>query len=921
MQSLNVSLYFQIPLSLKENQTLGEVGIVFKKAHRNIILVLPPSAAKQQVEKSSSQKNIVADDPKKTDELIVNNEAISPATDLSVCEQSGDLKPEASTKKKIIKVKTLKTGTKTVKIKSEKTTTVTLENGEVKKKTVKKQTDTTTVQLPNGVTNGVTSEECIVTKSIHTTNGDHFEERNVEISSFQTEAIERGLIDDQLSLSDRRSSSTDIDGEETKFESKNNQLEVNGFDKHPLRKDRSASPIQFNFVVGKKSLKQKLIIEKDKSPEPTIDISVVSQPEPISDCNETNRKLSHSEASITSCDAQNSHLSEQVDQKEEQSTSASQTKVNERSETSPARFHVQLNGSSTNELNQSQKEASFQRSEVSPARFTIKLAKKKVEVVEPKEEIRVVKEASTEPEVYSTTKPEPEISSEPIAEPQPEACSTVEINPEPTAEPEPEASVQLNGDISKDDVDHTVIATPESEIVLNENNSAAEKNFEAETNHINVSDIEVKSIASEDIVKVETVPEPKTEVDVKEQDLSKTVTVTKVEAESTEVIPKIKTVRKIESNGDIGVKVLKSKIGSKLAAETDATPKPVVGLKDVVLKKAKKVTETNGLPVEAGTTEVKKRLVKKVIDPITGEVVKKKVVKKVVGSTTENGTGEVKKVLKKKSEVASDVAPDTKVKITKKKVETVTTDAVDEIPKSNTVEDPKVESPVVAEEITKSNTVEDPKVESSVIAEEITKSNIEEDPIVESSVVVEEITQSNIAVDTKLESSVVGAEIPKSKIIDEPKVESAVSEVPQTEVEKIVENKTTEDKIEPKMDEYCSNPLNGIGPLFDDDRKDRSMLELDDQYLLSANTQKFYDETPLFISTTPQEQHDLTLGLPLSDKNRRERQMLGMDEDLALGASASPVESKSETANNYIPLAICDTPSSSTDYAGKLYSG
>lgn len=830
-----VSSSFQIPLSLKENQTLGEVGIVFKKAHRNIILVLPPSTCKPKVEKSVSQQSIPTDEQSeavtKTDELNGNNTQIIPAADTS--EQAVDVKLDAPVKKKIVKVKTLKTGTKTVKIKSEKTTTVTLDNGvtEVKKKVVKKQTDTTTIQLPNGVTNGVTSEECTVTNSIHTTNGDHYEEKNV--TSSKSEVIDPVLIE-QLSLSDRRSSSTDIDSESISEKNRLN-VSVNGFDEKNLRRDRSASPIEvasYNFVVGKKNLKPKPNTESESSSKSNVYVSVESQP--ATNSHETNGTLSELEKS------QDLHAKLEVNRKESDeqitSDSISHTKSSERSATSPARFQIKLNESSTVQPNQSPKEVSapFLRSEVSPARFTIKLAKKKVD---------------TEEELKKEVSPAPEIS------PKEEVLATTEIS-------EPEVGAKLQEEVIPRDVVDAKVG-PTSEITPSKDvTPAVEIDPKVEINHTQIDTViavDIESPANVETTKVEPVPETNNAavevVAPKEKVTAKT--------ELSTSVPKVKIVRKSESGTDVGVKTVKSKIGSKVEGDNEISPKAEVGLKEVVLKKTKKIVDgkvADSVNGTEGTTEVKKKLVKKVKDPAstTGEVVKKKVVKKVIGATAENGTGEVvKKVIKKKSEAstATDAAPEIKVKVTKKKVESVPTDpevdATDVQPKPNNIEDVKDEEP----------------------------------------------------------------EKPAT----------------QTEPEKLVDNKLEEEKRDTKMDDDQNNQQNDtvdkkeFDPtlyLSDGLRKDSQMMGIDDDLPVGRNVQKDFE---LFISTAQAQldlPHDLSLELPQSDKNRRDVQMLGMDEDLALGASASPVESDNQkSSNNYIPLAICDTPSSSTDYVGKLYSG
>lgn len=788
---------------------------------------------------------------KKTDDEPNENKQISPPTTTAICEPVVDVKSDTPTtpKKKIVKVKTVKTGTKSVKIKSEKTTTVTLENGvtEVKKKTVNKQTDTTTIQLPNGVTNGVTSEECTVTNSIHTTNGDQLiEEKNIEITSSHTDVISPLAVDEELdSLTERRSSSLEIDSSESKADDDNRlKVSINGFDEKSLRKDRSASPIEiasYNFVVGKKNLKQKLVTESENCLNTEVDVSIVNQSEPktIADnCHETNGTLNVSEKSLIKA------VDEQESQEQIASNSDCYTKTSQRSETSPARFQIKLNDSSTVPSHQYQNEATapFLRSEVSPARFTIKLAKKKVETAASKDELNADKE----------------LSAEPVESAKPVDCSTKEADPSRKSELEvnnkfvkavPKDEVDRKEEIDKD-IKPTVEINPKIEINCKRIDSESPAEFE--------------SISESKIAPVVDVT-PKVKIGCQ------TEATPKIDTNNTEVVPKIKIVRKSVSNADVGVgvKTVKSKIGIKAESEREVSPKAEVGLKEVVLKKTKKlgdakVVDVNGLSAE-GTTEVKKKLVRKVKDstsPITGEV-KKKVVKKVIGATTtENGTGEVKKLIKKKPEVinaASDFAPEIKVKVTKKKSDAVATDS-----QVNAVHDP---------------------------------------------------TQSNN--------------------IKHPKVEDCNQPVTQTELEKVLETKTVEETIETKMDDEHNELRNDISPfdtlgkkefdptlpLPDEDGKDRAMLLMDDDLPIGGSTMKYYDEIPLFISTTQQEQHDLTLGLSLSDKNRRDRQMLGMDEDLALGASASPVESKSETSNNYIPLAICDTPSSSTDYVAKLFSG
>ncbi|KAJ6641819.1 Ubiquitin carboxyl-terminal hydrolase 47 [Pseudolycoriella hygida] len=824
-----------IPLSLKENKTLGEAGIVFKKAHRNIILVLPSSAGKSKVEKSVSQKNLISNAESQADEPKDTNKGISTSTE--ICDPVVEAKLDAPAKKKIIKLKTVKTGTKTVKIKSEKTTTVTLENGvtEVKKKTIKKQTDTTTILLPNGITNGVTSEECTVTKSIHTTNGDHFEQKNIEITSTQSDNIDPDYIEKQLGLVDRRSSSAEIDS----IAGEQNHLKVstNGFEDKSLRKDRSASPIEiasYNFVVGKKNLKPKVVTEPDSFSNSDIEISIKSQEELSNTWNETNGNV---------------ETIEEVNHEE-----SVQSNSTDRSETSPARFEINLNDLSTVPINKNEKEVStpFLRSEVSPARFTIKLAKKKAEIVEP-EDTKDSKDPSVEPELElisqvnnsDESKLEKTCDSGVNVTPE-EPISAVEVDRKVEVAPESELPTKVEV-VEKEE---TVF---ESETILKKaSEPAVESNQEIHEAKVNHEIKENIVTPADEATQLESLP--KTEVSLKEKVGTKTETTSKVDVNNTEV-PKVKIVRKTE--GGVGVKTVKTKIASK----DGDTEKGEIGLKDVVLKKVKKVSDAvNGLPAD-GTTEVKKKLVKKVKDSTssTGEV-KKKVVKKVVGVTgaTENGTGEVKKLIKKKVEVSNsvDVAPEVKVKVVKKKVENNVADQeiLEEPPKSNSVEDPKVEDTL--------------KLVSQEVAPEIQQNHLEE-------------------------------------------------------------------KVETKMDEVEMNHQNGVSSLDvdekkesdptlllpDEDAKNRSMLELDDSPSLRANAQKYFDETPLFISTTQSEQPDLSLGLS-SDKNRRERQMLGMDEDLALGASASPVESKSETSNNYIPLAICDTPSSSsTNYAGKIYSG
>lgn len=831
---------FQIPLSLKENKILGEVGIVFKKAHRNIILVLPPSKQKVEKRESISQKNIAADkqtetETKKTDELKENKKLISPASDVS--EQAVDVKSDTPVKKKIIKVKTVKAGTKTVKIKSEKTTTVTLENGvtEVKKKTIKQQTDTTTIQLPNGVTNGVTSEECTVTNSIHTTNGDHFEEKNIEITCSQSDNIEPIYIEEHLDLSARPNSSIEIYSNENKADEHRLGLSINELDQKSLRKDRSVSPVEiasYNFVVGKKNLKQRLVTESESVPSSDkFDALVGNEQEPSTqiNCNETNGTLSESEKPIFLSDTQNSLLTKEVNQTELDehisSTCDSHAKTIKRSETSPARFQIKLNDSSNVQPNEDQKET-FLRSEVSPARFTIKLSKKKVEELDPNRKVRAEPECST---IVGS-------DSFGIGKIEPEVCGKIEIG------------------IPQDEVNLKVKVGATSITILNKD---VEKNPNAQIKQIDSniklnSESEFKAI-SDSIIAVE--------VDVVPKDIinSKTEATTKVDANYSEDIPKIESVCKSEINNDFCKKSVKSKIDSKAEGETEISQKAEVGLKEVVLKKTKKLVDSkladtvNGLSTTEGTTEGKKKLLKKVTNP-SGEV-KKKVVKKIIGA--DNGTtGEVKKVVKKKSEVsnATEVATEVKIKVTKKKL-----DAVEEQLKANNIEDPKVE--------------------------------------------------------------------------DSENVGPGIS-VLGTEQLRIVESKSAEE-IERKMDKDHNNLRNDTSPLETlektaldqalslpgEDARDTAVLELDNDLSLGSNIKKCYDETPLFISTTQPEQHDLSLGLPLSDKNRRERQMLGMDDDLALGASASPVESKSETSNNYIPLAICDTPSSSTDYVGKLYSG
>lgn len=796
-------------------------------------MVLPPSSIAPKVEKSRSVKNIVAEEPtqatQKTPEVIENSEPTPPAKEQSLCESTADVKLDVPVKKKIVKVKTVKTGTKTVKIKSEKTTTVTLENGvtEVKKKVVKKQTDTTTIQLPNGVTNGVTSEECIVTNSIHTTNGDHFEEKNIEISSCQSEVIDPAFIEQQLSLADRRSSSTDIDSSESKS-SESNHLLVNG----SLRKDRSASPINFNFVVGKKSLKQKPVTESNPSIQPDVSTEIPKESNTTNSCDEADVK-------------QNTIPPEEI-RKESDELSTTHTRTNERSETSPARFQIKLTDSPAEKSKP--KETPFLRSEVSPARFTIKLAKKKVDTVEPPNNEVPVKELSSEPEVSTKAEvfPEPQASTdkaspEPEISVEPEVCAVaVAVDATPSTDLAKSSESDIGTQQGNDDVDAALTSDTNSSKINNETESKA-------------VDLEPESVKA---VETEPVPESKDDVSVEPKEPESS----KVELNNAEPVPKVKIVRKSDSNGEVGVKTVKSKISNKVDSET-----PVVGLKDVVLKRPKKVSETkvgetvNGLPTEGVTTEVKKKVVKKVKDATsaTGEV-KKKVVKKVVGSATVNGTGEVvvKKLVKKKAEVASDAAPEVKVKVVKKKADAVVTDV--------------------------ETNVEEPPKTNGIISEQ-------------------------------------------------PEVENPIAEA---EPEPAVNNKEATEPTEPtetKMDEELSNLQNDFSPLYPMEKElfdpvtsgseDRTTLRLDDSISLNANSQKYYDETPLFISTAQSDQHDLSLGLPLSDKNRRDRQMQGMDEDLALGASASPVESKSEASNNYIPLAICDTPSSSTDYVGKLYSG
>lgn len=918
----------QIPLSLKENKTLGEVGIVFKKSHRNIILVLPPNTCIQKVEKSVSKKDLISDEQlatvQKPDELNENNKQISVIQD--PIEQSVEVKPEVPAKKKIIKVKTVKTGTKTVKIKSEKTTTTTLENGvtEVKKKTIKKQTDTTTIQLPNGVTNGVTSEECIVTNSIRSTNGDHFEEQNIEITSSQSDGIDPVSIEEHSGLKDRRSSSSEFDDSKSSTEPKRLTLSINGFEGKSLVKNRSPSPIEiasYNFVVGKKSSKR--LSESESCLKPELDIFAKSEKELTTNPNcesllEINGTLNDSSEpgrSIFLSDVQTSDAVQEISKNElldEQNipNSLTKTKTSNRSATSPARFQVKLNDSSTVQSTHTQKEANapFLRSEVSPARFTIKLAKKKAETVEPKQEIHPKVEVTPEPEVRAEPKvcAEPEVCTEPEvcakSEQQicveseifakPEVCAEselefcVKLEPEISAEPEvcpaPKISPQSDEVDLKTDVGPQVELNPRVAISHTEVDSEVKVESKVGVYAIEEPSVNVENLNGElveDTKVVADVEAAVVEVAAKEIVSSKTETPSKVEANTTDVKPKIRFGRKADlaskSESDVGVKTLvglKSKIGNKVEGESkpEVGAKVEVGLKEVTLKKTKKILDnkvTDATPTE-GTTEVKKKLVKKVKDSTspTGEI-KKKVVKKVIGATTgatENGTGEVKKVVKKKSEVstASDVVPEVK-KIVKKKLESVVTqqeiNAVEEQPKLNNIEDPK--------------------------AEETEKPNIQDVEVIENHV-------ENLSEEAKIES----------------KTES-----------KMDEDNCNQQNYVPPIDIVEKEEFDPTLPLSAENRKDRTMLGLDDNLALGTSTQKYYNETPLFISTTQPEQHDLVL--PLSDKNRRDRQMLGMDEDLALGASASPVESKSETSNNYIPLAICDTPSSSTDYVGKLYSG